>query len=176
MTKALMRMMRSTTLPTTDTSNTVELAPSPIIGAGTAAEGRGRKEGRRGGTLVRNKEQSQSCSAGWSQWAWKSLLLPLYWWFSLHATAPVSPFYRPPSSHTSFRQRWPIRMCVWPCYYHEPASIYITKGTPGPPVNFSLALVRLFTTLIGNLTKCRWLFDHTIELQSCEDFHIKTEM
>lgn len=35
MTKALMRMMRRTTLPTTDTSNTVELAPSPIMGAGT---------------------------------------------------------------------------------------------------------------------------------------------
>lgn len=40
MTKALMRMMRRTTLPTTDTSNTVELAPSPIMGAGTIGERR----------------------------------------------------------------------------------------------------------------------------------------
>lgn len=39
MTKALMRMMRRTTLPTTDTSNTVELAPSPIMGAGTGGGG-----------------------------------------------------------------------------------------------------------------------------------------
>lgn len=39
MTKALMRMRRRTTLPTTDTSNTVELAPSPMMGAGTAREG-----------------------------------------------------------------------------------------------------------------------------------------
>lgn len=38
MTKALMRMIRRTTLPTTDTSSTVELAPSPIIGAGTVVK------------------------------------------------------------------------------------------------------------------------------------------
>lgn len=44
MTKALMRMMRRTTLPTTDTSNTVELAPSPIMGAGT---GGGQEMGRK---------------------------------------------------------------------------------------------------------------------------------
>ena len=36
MTKALMRMMSRTMLPTTDTSSTVELVPSPMMGAGTA--------------------------------------------------------------------------------------------------------------------------------------------
>lgn len=50
MTKALMRMIRRTTLPTTDTSSTVELAPSPIMGAGTEKKGgwkgREEKEGR----------------------------------------------------------------------------------------------------------------------------------
>lgn len=50
MTKALMRMMSRTTLPTTDTSNTVELAPSPIMGAGTIRE---RREKR----LTRNNKK-----------------------------------------------------------------------------------------------------------------------
>lgn len=40
MTKALMRMMSRTTLPTTDTSSTVEFVPSPIMGAGTVDTGR----------------------------------------------------------------------------------------------------------------------------------------
>lgn len=55
MTKALMRMMRRTTLPTTETSNTVELAPSPIMGAGTG------KMGERSGELSegRNKEREE---------------------------------------------------------------------------------------------------------------------
>lgn len=35
MTKAVTRMRRRTTLPTTDTISTVELAPSPMMGAGT---------------------------------------------------------------------------------------------------------------------------------------------
>lgn len=47
MTKALMRMIRRTTLPTTDTSNTVELAPSPIMGAGTEEKGQDRHMKRR---------------------------------------------------------------------------------------------------------------------------------
>lgn len=55
MTKALMRMMRRTTLPTTDTSNTVELAPSPMMGAGT--EGKGRKDGGRAGGKKREREE-----------------------------------------------------------------------------------------------------------------------
>lgn len=46
MTKALMRMMSRTTLPTTDTSNTVELAPSPIMGAGTIGERREKRLAR----------------------------------------------------------------------------------------------------------------------------------
>lgn len=65
MTKALMRMMRSTTLPTTDTSNTVELAPSPIIGAGTAIE---EKEGGKRGEERWNIGQKQRA---------KSIL---FWW------------------------------------------------------------------------------------------------
>lgn len=45
MTKVLMRMMRRTTLPTTDTSSTVELAPSPIMGAGTGRRLEGERTG-----------------------------------------------------------------------------------------------------------------------------------
>lgn len=54
MTKALMRMMSRTTLPTTDTSNTVELAPSPIMGAGTIGERREKRLERN------NKKKSNS--------------------------------------------------------------------------------------------------------------------
>lgn len=38
MTKAAMRMTTSTTLPETETSRTVELAPSPMIREGTGKE------------------------------------------------------------------------------------------------------------------------------------------
>lgn len=74
MTKALMRMMRSTTLPTTDTSNTVELAPSPIMGAGTEEQGRGgrRREERQREEHWAEREQSQyHCSQSTSH-TWKS--------------------------------------------------------------------------------------------------------
>lgn len=66
MTKALMRMMRRTTLPTTDTSNTVELAPSPIMGAGTEEKGRkdGRTEKGERGEQGKEKEKGED---GWSE-------------------------------------------------------------------------------------------------------------
>lgn len=72
MTKALMRMMRRTTLPTTDTSNTVELAPSPIMGAGTEEKGwndgekkrreRRERERKEKGRKVEERQRAKSIS------------------------------------------------------------------------------------------------------------------
>lgn len=62
MTKALIRMIRRTTLPTTDTNNTVELAPSPIMGAGTEEKGRTDGGKKRKGRMVGQRQRAKSIS------------------------------------------------------------------------------------------------------------------
>lgn len=161
MTKALMRIIRRTTLPTTDTSNTVELAPSPIMGAGTL--GKRELKGVEGGKekisikwemLGRDKEKSQHhyawpscyasksccassvCQSNWSP----SYFLPICLPIQAQCLFPLPPFYSPPhivcrSACFIGRQWQPISMCVWPCRYHVPLGICITKRTPGSSVH-----------------------------------------